>query len=98
MQLRSFCRCVVVLASVVQWYNTSGDIQRTSFAMSQVAEGGGQAGAQGHEPPAKVAGLRQALELEIALQDPYCGEIAVRNITKPFVQPDEISEISSWEL
>ena len=66
--------------------------------MSQVAEGGGQAGAQSHEPPAKVADLRQALEQEIALEDPYCGEIAVRNISKPFVHPDEVTEISSWEL
>ena len=66
--------------------------------MSQVAEGGGQASTQGHEPPAKVADLRQALEQEIALEDPYCGEIAVRNTSKPFVRPDEVSEISSWEL
>lgn len=75
----------------------SGDSQRISFAVSQVAEGG-QAGAQGHEPFAKVADLRQALEQEIALEDPYCGEIAVRNISKPFVRADEVTEISSWEL
>lgn len=66
--------------------------------MLQVAEGSGQAGTQGHEPSAKVAELRRALEQEIALEDPYCGEIAVRNISKPFVHPDEVSEISSWEL
>lgn len=71
---------------------------RNGVAVPQVAEGSGQVGTQGAELPAKVADLRQALEQEIALEDPYCGEIAVRNITKPFVQPDEISEISSWEL
>lgn len=65
---------------------------------SQVAEGSGQAGAHGNEPPAKVADLRRSLEHEIALEDPYCGEIAVRNISKSFVRPDEVLEVASWEL
>lgn len=66
--------------------------------LSQVAEGSGQAGAHGNEPPAKVADLRHSLEQEIALEDPYCGEIVVRNISKLFVRPDEVLEVASWEL
>lgn len=66
--------------------------------LSQVAEGSGQSGAHGNEGLAKVADLRHSLEQEIALEDPYCGEIVVRNISKLFVHPDEVSEVASWEL
>lgn len=65
---------------------------------AQVAEGTSQVNAYGTEPAANAADLRHALEQEIALEDPYCGEIAVRNISKPFILPDEAAEISSWQL
>ena len=71
--------------------------QKFSFA-PQVAEGSSQAGTHGSEPPAKVADLKRSLEQEIALEDPYCGEIVVRNISKLFVRPDEVLEVASWEL
>ena len=64
----------------------------------QVGEGSSSAGPHGTEPAAKVADLRHALEQQIALEDPYCGEIAVRNISKPFILADEVLEIASWEL
>ncbi|KAL3143378.1 hypothetical protein ABBQ38_002206 [Trebouxia sp. C0009 RCD-2024] len=73
-------------------------IHNLLLRLSQVAEGSGQAGAHGNEPPAKVADLRHSLEQEIALEDPYCGEIVVRNISKLFVRPDEVLEVASWEL
>jgi len=64
----------------------------------QVLEGSSQAPAHSSEPAATVVDLRHSLEQEIALEDPYCGEIAVRNISKPFISPDEVLEMSSWEL
>ncbi len=64
----------------------------------QVSEGSNQAPAYSSEPAATIVDLRHSLEQEIALEDPYCGEIAVRNISKPFIRPDEVLEISSWEL
>jgi len=64
----------------------------------QVSEGSSQAPAYSSEPAATIVDLRHNLEQEIALEDPYCGEIAVRNISKPFIRPDEVLEISSWEL
>ncbi len=66
--------------------------------MMQVSSGSTQAAADGTEPAATLDDLRHTLEQEIALEDPYCGEIAVRNISKSFVNPDEVLEISSWEL
>lgn len=66
--------------------------------MLQVSDGRIQAAAHGSEPAATVVDLRHSLEQEIALEDPYCGEIAVRNISKPFISIDEVQEISSWTL
>ncbi len=66
--------------------------------MLQVPEGSSQAPAYSSEPAATIVDLRHSLEQEMALEDPYCGEIAVRNISKPFIRPDEVLEISSWEL
>ena len=64
----------------------------------QVPAGSSQAAAHGAEPAASVTDLRHALEQEIALEDPFCGEIAVRNISKPFMTADELSEVTSWAL
>ena len=69
-----------------------------SVLFLQVPAGSTQAAAHGSEPAAAAADLRQALEQEIALEDPYCGEIAVRNISKPFVLMEETDEIASWSL
>ncbi|DBA75172.1 hypothetical protein WJX77_011350 [Trebouxia sp. C0004] len=66
--------------------------------LSQVPDGSSQAPAYSSEPVAAIVDLRHSLEQEIALEDPYCGEIVVRNISKPFISPDEVLEISSWEL
>lgn len=65
---------------------------------AQVPLGSSQAAAQGSEAAAAVSDLKQALEQEIALEDPYCGETAVRNITKPFILLEEPDEIASWSL
>ena len=64
----------------------------------QVAVGSTQAAALGTEPAVSVADLKHSLEQEIALEDPYCGEIAVRNISKPFIAPDEVAEIATCSL
>ena len=64
----------------------------------QVPEGSSLAAAHGGEPAAKVAELRQLLEQQIALEDPFSGEIAVRSISKPFILADEALEVASWEL
>lgn len=64
----------------------------------QVSAGSSQAAAHGTEPAASVTDLRHALEQEIALEDPFCGEIAVRNISKPLMTADELGEVTSWVL
>ncbi len=49
----------------------------------------------------RSGGVEEALRLleaEIAGEDPFCGEIVVRNIAKSFILPDERDLLHSWEL
>ena len=50
------------------------------------------------DPSAPVVELKRQLEDEIAVEDPYCGEVVVRHLTKPFILPDEADEAASWAL
>lgn len=73
-------------------------VSQHKIAVMQVPAGGTQAAAHGSDPAGSVTDLRHSLEQEIALEDPYCGEIAVRNISKPFISSDEVLEVASWQL
>ena len=84
----------MMLVVYISWLKHSFD----TMCLLQLPEGSSQAPAYSSEPAATVVDLRHSLEQEIALEDPYCGEIAVRNISKPFISPDEVLEISTWEL
>jgi hypothetical protein len=84
----------MMLIVCISWLKHAFD----TTCLLQVSEGSSQAPAHSSEPAATIVDLRHSLEQEIALEDPYCGEIAVRNISKPFISPDEVLEISSWEL
>lgn len=92
------CTCLsakgMMLIVYISWLKRAFD----TTCLLQVSEGSSQAPAYSSEPAATIVDLRHNLEQEIALEDPYCGEIAVRNISKPFIRPDEVLEISSWEL
>lgn len=41
--------------------------------------------------------LRQTLESIIAIEDPYNGEIVVRNICKEFVNEEE-NDLETWQI
>lgn len=84
----------MMLITYISWLQHATD----TACFLQVPEGSSHAPAFSNEPAATIVDLRYILEQEIALEDPYCGEIAVRNISKPFIGPDEVLEISSWEL
>ena len=47
---------------------------------------------------ASVMELRRQLEAEIAVEDPFCGEVVVRHLMKPFILPEEADEAASWAL
>ncbi|KAI4341061.1 hypothetical protein MLD38_025832 [Melastoma candidum] len=42
--------------------------------------------------------LRQQLDDAIAGECPFCGELMIREITLPFILPEEAQEITSWEI
>lgn len=47
---------------------------------------------------AEVRELQAKLKAEITAEDPYNGELVIRNIDKPFIHPAETHEIQSWQL
>ncbi|KAI5058038.1 hypothetical protein GOP47_0026208 [Adiantum capillus-veneris] len=42
--------------------------------------------------------LREQLDDAIAGECPYCGELMITEISRPFIVPDETDEILSWEI
>ena len=52
----------------------------------------------GDTPAAKVAQLQAELELEVAGEDPFSGELVVRHLDLPFIMPDEQEEVASWSI
>ncbi len=62
----------------------------------QITDGAGTEG--DGSSPASVLSLRKQLEAEVAGEDPFCGELVARNITKPFVLPSEAALADSWAV
>lgn len=46
----------------------------------------------------KRAQLLASLEEEISLEDPFCGEAVIRQITRPFIEAQEQDAIRSWRV
>lgn len=91
------CLCAEVadLAPAVQRQR----IQRLAERLAGVPEGAATAPATSDAPAAPVEQLRQQLEEEVAVEDPFCGEIVVRHIAKPFIPLEEEREqAGSWAL
>ena len=42
--------------------------------------------------------VRLRLQAELSLEDPYNGEMVIKNIDKPFVLANEASIIDSWQI
>ena len=61
-------------------------------------EGANTAPAVGDAPAAKVSELQAKLREEVAAEDPYNGELVIRNIDKPFILETEADEIMSWKV
>ena len=49
-------------------------------------------------PPACPPVRRHQLEQEVAVEDPFCGEIVARHVSKPFILPEESAAIESWAV
>lgn len=63
------------------------------------AEGVAGAGSTGgSQVPSKLLDLRKAIQNEIAYEDPFCGELLLGHVSKPFVLPAEQAEAQSWAL
>jgi hypothetical protein len=46
-----------------------------------------------------VSAMTAQLEEMVALEDPYCGELVAKNITRAFVDPrEEDAELRSWRI
>lgn len=72
-------------------------IQALAERLAALPEGATSAPAAGDAQAASVGALRQQLEEEVAVEDPYCGEMVVRHISRPFVSADE-SAADGWAL
>lgn len=69
---------------------------------------GGVMGDQGQQESATTKGnggrgggraqLLASLEEEISLEDPFCGEAVIRQITRPFIEVHEQDAIRSWRV
>ncbi|KAK9832068.1 hypothetical protein WJX81_003754 [Elliptochloris bilobata] len=66
--------------------------------LSQVAAGEDGVPASGDAAAAKVTDLVAEFEAAVATEDPYSGEIVVRNIGRPFITAGEAAEVASWQL
>lgn len=42
--------------------------------------------------------IRSQLDDAVASECPFCGELMIREISLPFILPDEVEEIESWEI
>lgn len=86
------CLCAEVadLAPAVQRRR----IQMLAERLAALPEGTTSAPAAGDAPAELVEALRQQLEEEVAIEDPYCGEMVARHISRPFVSTDE----DGWAL
>ena len=73
-------------------------ILRLAARLASVPEGGATAPASDGEPAAPVVDLRRQLEDEVGVDDPFCGEIVARLISKPLVLPEEADAAASWAL
>lgn len=50
------------------------------------------------KPTLSAEEARTRLHAELSLEDPFNGEIVIRNIDKPFILPDEAAIIESWQI
>jgi hypothetical protein len=73
-------------------------VRRLAARLAAAGEGAAAAAAAEGEPAAAVAALREQLEEEVAVEDPYCGELVVRHIRKPFILPEEAAAAASWAM
>jgi hypothetical protein len=64
----------------------------------QVAAGDESAPASGDAAAAPVADLVAEFEALVAGEDPFNGEVVVRNIERPFMDASEAAEVASWQL
>ena len=65
---------------------------------AQIPEGSGAAAGAESNGGGGVVALRRQLEEEVAVEDPYSGEVVARNVRLPFVQPDEAALAESWAV
>lgn len=42
--------------------------------------------------------IRSQLDDAIASECPFCGDLMIREISLPFVLPEETEEVASWEI
>ncbi|KAL4423908.1 hypothetical protein ABPG75_001209 [Micractinium tetrahymenae] len=85
------CAEVAELAPAVQRRR----IQQLAERLAGVAEGATMVPASADAPAASVGQLRQQLEEEVAVEDPYEGEGVARYISLPFLAP---AEEDSWQV
>lgn len=86
------CAEVAELAPAVQRQRVLSLAKR----LASVAAGAATVPAAHGEHTASVDELRALLDNEVAVEDPYCGEMVVRHIRAPLIQAQETE--SSWAL
>ncbi|EFN52341.1 hypothetical protein CHLNCDRAFT_139162 [Chlorella variabilis] len=87
------CAEAAELAPAVQRRRVARLVER----LAGLPEGAAAAPATPDSPAANVEALRQRLEEEVAVEDPYEGEVVARHLTRPFVAPEEAAA-DSWAL
>ena len=73
-------------------------IARLAARLAGVSEHGATVPADGTDPAISTSDLKRQLEDEVAVEDPFCGEIVVRHLTQPIILPEEATEAASWAV
>ena len=55
-------------------------------------------GKETHDKALSTEETRTRLYAELSLEDPYNGEMVIKNVDKPFIFEDESSVIESWKI
>jgi vacuolar protein sorting-associated protein 18 len=71
-------------------------VTRLQARLAATMEGAASVPAFNGEPAMPVEEVRGLLNEEVAVEDPFCGEIVVSHISKPFVLPEEAALEASW--
>ena len=67
-------------------------------SMAQGRSSGNASAENGGEAALSIEEAKSRLHAELSAEDPFNGEMVIRNIVKPFILEDEGSVLESWKI